>query len=185
MDFCQRTRAGKVFALVILPALVVGAFYGPQTWSMLTASIDLPIPLQPVAVVVTLIWLMAALVAWLALGVARGGHTVPHRYRFGRVAAGTAILIQLFLVGVWAGNELGEAGCGSGNDAALANRVPLDGARATFSEDDLKDVLGSDPTESNVVPAASYGSARRAHRVRVGRFPRRREPRAADDELSF
>jgi hypothetical protein len=152
MDFCPQTWAGRLFAFVAVPALVIGAFYGPQTWSMVTASIQLPFPVQAAAVTATLVWLVAALVAWLALGVARGTHSALHRYSVARVALGGSILVALFVVGLWAGKGLGEAGCGRGKDDALAELIPVGGARATFSEDDLLNFCGGSYT-TTAMPA--------------------------------
>ncbi len=140
MNISRRSRLGRVLALGVVPALVVGLVLGPQIWGVLTAGIDLPVPVGGLATGAAVIWLVAALVAWVVLWTA-GGDTHPDdkRGRMGRIAAG-AIVAALLLGGTVAGDALSEAGCGQGRAEIIAQLVPLDGARATFSEDDIKDL---------------------------------------------
>ena len=140
MAISQRTRLGRILALGVVPALVVGMVLGPQTWGVLTAGIDLPVPVTGLAIGAAVLWLATALVAWVALWAAGGNaHPDDERRRPGRVAAG-AMVVLLLLAGTLGGKALREAGCGHGREAVIAQLVPLGGARATFSEDDLADL---------------------------------------------
>ncbi len=139
MNISRRSRLGRVLASGVVPALVVGLVLGPQTWEALTAGIDLLIAVGGLATGAAVIWLVAALVAWVALWVTGGdAHPDDKRGRMGRIAAGAMVAV-LLLGGTLAGNALSEAGCGHGRAESIAQLVPLDGARATFSEDDIKD----------------------------------------------
>ncbi len=139
MNISQRSRLGRVLALGVVPALVVGLVLGPHTWKVLTAGIDLPVSVGGLATGAAVIWLVAALVAWVALWAAGGdAHPDDERGRTGRVAAGAMVAV-LLLGGTFAGNALSEAGCGHGREEIIAHLVPLGGARATFSENVIED----------------------------------------------
>ncbi len=140
VEIARRTRLGRVLALGVVPALVVAVVLGPQIWVLLTAGIDLPVPVGSLATGAAVIWLVAALVCWVALWLAgRDGHPNDERGRGGRVAAG-AIVAVLLLAATIAGNALSEAGWGDGREKIVDALVPLGGARARYSEDDLKDL---------------------------------------------
>lgn len=130
MNISRRSRLGWVLVLGVVPALVVGLVLGPHTWKVLTAGIDLPVSVGGLATGTAVIWLVAALVAWVALWAAERGRT-------GCVAAGAMVAV-LLLGGTFAGNALSEAGCAHGREEIIAHLVPLGGARATFSENILE-----------------------------------------------
>lgn len=140
MNISRRSRLGRVLALGVIPALVVGLVLGPQTWEVLTAGIDLPVSIGGLATGAVVIWLVAALVAWVALWAAGGeAHPDDAPGGLGRVAAGAMVAV-LLLGGIFAGNAISKAGCGHGREEIIAQLVPLGGARATFSEDNIKDL---------------------------------------------
>ncbi len=135
----RRTRIGRILALGVVPALVVGMVLGPQTSALLRADIDLPVPVAELATWAAVLWLVAAVVGWVALRVAgEGAHPDDGPHRRGRVAA-SAIVVVLLLAGTLTGSALGQAGCGHGRAETIGQLVPLGGVRATFSEDDIKD----------------------------------------------
>ncbi len=87
---------------------------------------------------------------------AQAGGPHPHsgkrtRRTTRRVIIGTTLAL-LLVAGTLVGNALNEAGCGHGREAVIAQLVPLGGARATFSEDNLKDLCNAGYT-TTAVPA--------------------------------
>ncbi len=56
-----------------------------------------------------------------------------------RIAVGATVAV-LLVTGTLVGNGVRQAGCGQGREAVIAQLVPFGGARATFSEDKIKDL---------------------------------------------
>jgi hypothetical protein len=139
LDFLQRTWFGPVLVFGVIPALLAGVVLGPQIWQTLTAKIDLPVRLDSIAFPLVLIWIVAVLVAWVALWVSGWKPHSSVRYRPFRLAAGVILVTALLVGGMIPGYALRESGCGKGRDALLSELVPLGQAHATYSEDDIKD----------------------------------------------
>src|SRR5215208_6282230 len=86
-EVSQTSALGRFLALGVLPALAVGLVLGPQTWQLLTAEVDLPITTGGFISAV-LIWLLATLVAWIALWTV-GGST---RFKGARTTAAIGVI---------------------------------------------------------------------------------------------
>ncbi|MDP9357760.1 MAG: hypothetical protein M3Q71_04235 [Chloroflexota bacterium] len=61
------------------------------------------------------------------------------RWAVRRVAVGATVAV-LLVTGTLVGYAVRQAGCGQGREAVIAHLVPIGGARATFSEDEIKDL---------------------------------------------